>query len=313
MYQNKLFFTILVIFLFLKNTSYAIENKILLKLNNQIITHYDVLNEIKYLSLLNPKINQLNNEEIYEISKNSVIREKIKTIEILNLRKKNESKNFSIRLEDEKLNIFIKQTYNSLGFRSYSDFESYIKKNEYDLELLKQKISLEILWNELIFFKYKNKVKISEEEIQKELLELKNNNPSLLLHEILIDFDDDINKKFELIKESIKKNGIENTASIYSKSDSSTTGGKIGWVNKLSLSPIIRKNISELNVGEFSKPIRIQSGFIVIFIKDKKIENESFDLNTEKKKLIEVKTNQQLNQFSNIYYNKIKKNIIINE
>lgn len=309
---NKFLILIIIFLPLFKNNSYSLENKIILKLNDQIITLIDVINETKYLTLLNPNIKELDNKQIYQISKESLIREKIKIIEILNQRKKLNLNN-SISLEDDKLDIFIQQTYKNLGISSYTDFKNYIIKNKYNLELLKQKISIEVLWNELIFFKYKDKVKINEDELNKELIAIQNNNSSVLLYEILIDLDDNLEEKFELIKESIKKNGIENTAFIYSKSDSSTIGGKIGWINKLSLSPIIKKNISQLKVGEFTKPIRIQSGFIILFIKDERIENEKFNIDLEKKKLIQVKTNEQLNQFSSIYYNKIKKNIKLDE
>lgn len=310
---KKFYFMIYVFFLSISSSSYSIENKIIYKLNDQIITHVDVINESKYLSLLNPKIIQLGDQQIYQISKESLLREKIKIIEILNQRKKINTDNINIILNDDKLDIFIQKIYQNLGFTSYDDFKNYIESNKFDFELLKQKISVEILWNELIFFKFKDKVKINEKELQIELTEIKKNNTSLLLYEILIDLDDNIEEKFQLIKKSIKKNGIENTALIYSKSDSSSVGGKIGWINKLSLSPIIKENVSKIKKDEFTNPIRIPSGFIVLFIKDEKIESQNFDRDLEKKKLIEIKTNQQLNQFSSMHFNKIKKNIKLNE
>jgi len=44
-----------------------------------------------------------------------------------------------------------------------------------------------------------------------------------------------LNDKFEIIKAAIKKNGFENTALIYSISETSKNGGDIGWISENSI------------------------------------------------------------------------------
>ena len=80
--NKKLVNAIFIFYIFFLNQSIAIENKILFKVNNQIITTIDVLNEINYLSLINSDFQKLDKQKIYEVSKNSLIREKIKEIDL---------------------------------------------------------------------------------------------------------------------------------------------------------------------------------------------------------------------------------------
>jgi len=313
MKMGKLIYQIIIFFILLQNSCNSFENKILLKINNEIITYVDVLNEIKYLSLLNPKINDMDNKIIFQLSKESIIREKVKKLEILENKKKENLNNIEIKLEDKKLNVFIEQTFKNLGFENFEQFENYVNQNSFDIELLKEKISIEILWNELIYKKFKDKIQINEEEIDRELTNIKEDENLLLLYEIQLELESDIETKFNSIKESITKDGFENAASIYSTAFSSKLGGKIGWINKYSLNKSIKEKVLKLNVGEFTDPIQIQSGFIILYLKNKKSNMEELDLNKKRLEIINLKINEQLNQFSNIYYNKIKKNTKVNE
>jgi len=303
---NKLYYLIILFILFFNNNSYSLENKILLKINNEIITYVDVVNEAKYLRLLNPKINELNNERIFEIAKESLISENIKKIAILSINKK-------INLDENQIKPYLENTYKNLGFNSFSDFEKYILENKYNLVDVKFKIMTEILWNEIIFKQFINKVKIDNKLIEKQIIKIKDNNVMLLLNEILLDADTNIDENFNKIKKSIIENGFENTALIYSVSSTSKSGGKIGWINKLSLNSAILKEVEKIGIGEHSEPIRIQSGFLIIKISEIKKNPNQFNIDEERKKLINQKTNEQLQQFSNIYFNKIKKDISINE
>ena len=71
-----IFFTLLII-LYSKFTL-AIENKILFKVDEELITSIDIYNQTKYLENLNQEIKNLDNKDIFEISKKSIIREKVK-------------------------------------------------------------------------------------------------------------------------------------------------------------------------------------------------------------------------------------------
>ena len=303
---KKSILILLVIFLTIKS-SYAIENKIIVRVNNEIVTSIDILNEINYLKLLNPQIQELNNEKLFEISKNSLIREKIKKIYLLKLIDE-------ISIEEEYLNNLIKNIYSQKNIKSLQDYKLYLKNNNLNYNYLKNKITIESLWNEMIFQKFNSKVKINKDQIKKEIL----NNPEekLLLSEILVakSKDNEMKLKFDQIKEDIEKEGFGNAALIHSISDSANKGGKIGWIDKNSLNKLLVDKLSKINIGDYTDPILTPSGYLIIKLENKK-DNEESEENIEKKieRLVKIKTNQQLNQFSNIYLNKLKKDVVINE
>ena len=303
---KKSILILFVIFLTIKS-SYAIENKIIVRVNNEIVTSIDILNEINYLKLLNPQIQELNNEKLFEISKNSLIREKIKKIYLLKLIDE-------ISIEEEYLNNLIKNIYSQKNIKSLQDYKLYLKNNNLNYNYLKNKITIESLWNEMIFQKFNSKVKINKDQIKKEIL----NNPEekLLLSEILVakSKDNEMKLKFDQIKEDIEKEGFGNAALIHSISDSANKGGKIGWIDKNSLNKLLADKLSKLNIGDYTDPILTPSGYLIIKLENKK-DNEESEENIEKKieRLVKIKTNQQLNQFSNIYLNKLKKDVVINE
>ena len=303
---KKIILILLVLFLNNKN-SYAIENKIIVRVNNEIVTSIDILDEINYLKLLNPKIQELNKERLFEISKNSLIREKVKKIYLLKIIDK-------ISIEEKYLNNLIKNIYSQKNIKSLQDYKLYLKNNNLNYQYLKNKIIIESLWNEMIFQKFNSKVKINKDQIKKEIL----NNPDekLLLSEILVakSKDDEMKLKFNQIKEDIQKVGFGNAASIHSISDSASRGGKIGWIDKNSLNKLLVSKLTKLNVGDYTDPILTPSGYLIIKLENKK-DNEVSEEDIEKKieRLVKIKTNQQLNQFSNIYLNKLKKDVVINE
>ena len=122
-----------------------------------------------------------------------------------------------------------------------------------------------------------------------------------------------IEKKYYEIKKSIAEIGFENSASIYSISETSKVGGNIGWVRKESLNKKILKKISKLNLNEISQPIIITNGVLIIKIKEIKKVKAKINYDEELQKLINYERNTQLRQYSKIYFNKIKKNINFNE
>ena len=304
--RNK-FILILIILFFNLNNSYSIENKILVKVNNEIITSIDIFNEINYLKILNPQIQELSQERLFEISKNSLIREKIKKINLLKIIDK-------IYIEEKYINNLIKNIYSQKNIKSIEDYKIYLRNNNVSYEYMKNKITIESLWNEMIFQKFSQKVKIDRKQVKKEIL----NNPDekLLLSEILISrTKENIMKlKFEQIKKDIQKEGFGNAASIHSISETASKGGKIGWIDKNSLNKSLKNKLSKINVGEFTDPILTPSGYLIIKLENKK-KNEASKEDIEKKieRLVRIKTNQQLGQFSNMYLNKLKKDAMINE
>jgi len=309
MKQLNIYKNLIIILFFLThiNLVFAVENKILVKVNNEIITTIDIYNQIKYMNILNPEIKNLDNERLFEISKNSLIREKIKKIYLLKIVDK-------IYMDDKNFKTIIKNFYKQRRLNSIEEYKVFLKKNKLDYEYVKYKFTIERLWNEMIFQKFNSKIKINRENIKKEIL----NNPDekLLLSEILIpkSKEKELQIKYKQIEIDIKKEGFSNAASIHSISETAAKGGNIGWIEKNSLNKAIRDKLSNLNIGEYTKPIITPSGFLIIKVENKKLNKTSKeDLNKKIERLVRIKTNQQLNQFSNIYLNKIKKNVKINE
>ncbi len=300
------YFFLLLIFIVPFNL-YAIENKIIVKIDNQIVTNIDILNEINYLIALNPNLKNLTEIKLFEIAKNSLIREKIKLIEI--------SKLNEIRLNEEYLENILKNIYKRIGFENKNQFLSYIESFNVDIKTIEKKLETEAIWNQLIYLKFKSKLKIDEKKLKEEINLNKETINSYLLYEIVFNADKNENseKLFKKIKKSIDENGFENTASIFSISDSSKTGGKLGWISESSINKKILKQISKLNKDQYTDPIRIPQGFLILNLRDKKVKYKKIDIESELATKIRTVQNQQLNQYSIIYYNKIKKDVLINE
>ena len=288
----------------------ALENKILFKIDNQIITTIDVYEEIKFLKIFNPEVNNLKENELLEISKNSIVRDKIKKIEIMNYVKE-------LKVDDKFLLKFIKSRYSNKGLNSIESFQNFLKDNNLNIKTVNEKIAIELIWNDIIFQKFKSKININKEKIKEEILKnpQKKIQKELLLSEIVFDVTQktEFKKKYEKILFDIEQTGFKNTALIHSTSDSASNGGLIGWVKEDNLNKIILDLIKNLSKGQYSKAMRTSVGFLIIKIDDIKEYEIEFDLNKKIKDVIEFKTNEQLNQFSKIYFNKIKKNLIFND
>ena len=312
LFGNKKMKFILILFLnvvFIFNPVNSLENKILIKINNEIITYLDILDEMNYLKAFNKNIRSLEEKQIYEIAKKSLVRDKIKSIEILRYVDK-------IEVNQKYINKIIKLTQEKIGTNSENEFKDYIKNFNLNLSKIESKISIEALWNELIISKYSKKIKIDESNIKNKLLAKDNKFiKKYLLSEILfaVDKNNDINTKFSEIKDSIDKVGFENTSLIYSISDSSKVGGKLGWVNENSLSKKIKLILKNLKIGDLTNPITTPGGLLILKIKDIELTKKKLDLKKEMKDMIMLEKNNQLNQYSNIYFKKISHNTEINE
>ena len=305
--NNFKFLLVLLISFNLVTNVYSKSIEILVKVQNEIITNIDLENEYKYLLALNKNLKEIDIERMDKFSKNSIIKEKIKKIEIL----KNIEK---IDLQDDYIEKILKNVYQKLGLKNINEFKTYLENEKIDYEFVKNKIAIEAIWNELIYQKFSSKVKIDQKKLREKILKQKEIN-SYNLSEILFEVNNTINmkSKFDEINNIIKKESFENAAILFSISDTSSNGGKLGWIRQDSLNNKIERKISNLSVGEITEPIVIPQGFIILKLnKVKKVKLE-FDTNVELKKLIKIKTNEQLNQFSRMYFNKVKKDIEINE
>ena len=309
MFKNKILILLILVFFSFNTNILSLENKILLKIENQIITSLDVDNEYKYLIALNQNLKNSNKEDLIKLSKRSVIQEKIKIIEI--------EKNFkNPKIPQEFLEQIIKSIYSRIGMNNLNEFKAYLKMNNVNFEDVKKKLEIEALWNELILVKFSSKIKINEDNL-KDKIQRDNNQylKSYLLSEILFEISNlkDLDKKFLEISDVIKDKGFDFAALKFSLSQTSNLGGKLDWINENSLNNNIKQAIKKLKIDDFSKPIVVPGGFLILQINDIKKTKIEVDFENELKRLINFEKNNQLNQYSKIYFNKIKKNLEINE
>ena len=307
--SKKIIFLYLGLFFFIFNTnSNSFENKILVKIENEIITSLDIKNESRYLLALNPGIKNTSNEEIIKLAKRSIMQEKIKKIEI--------EKNFNNPEIPEKfLDQILQRVYSRIGLSSLDDFKKYLINNDIDFENVRKKLEIEALWNELILIKFSSKVKINEKELKERI---ENNNEflkSYLLSEIFFgvaNLNELDNKYHEIIK-TINDKGFDFAALKFSESETSNLGGKLDWINENSLNKNIRAALNNLKINDFTKPINLTSGFLILQVNDIKNTRIEIDFEKEFKRLENYEKNNQLNQYSKIYFNKVKKDLEISE
>ena len=303
------FYLIIFISTLIINSSYSTENKIHFKIDGEIITSIDLENEVFYLLNLNQNMKQLSKKQIFEISKESLIREKIKKKYILKYFDK-------IDVDENISNNFIKNFYEKINIKSKKDFENFLEINGLDMNYVKEKINIEVMWNRLVYYKYKSQVKINNKKIRDKVLENKSkNSKSYFLQEIVFELQNNENPidKYNKIIQNIKNLGFEETALIYSVSNSQKESGNVGWVNENTISQNILNKIENISVGDITPAIRIPGGFLILKIKDVRAEKKEIDVEKEISKIIKEKTNEQLNQYSLIFYSRLKKDVVINE
>ena len=281
---------------------------IVAKVNQEIITNIDLDFEKRYLVSLNPNLQKLDQNRILEYAKNSLINERIKKIEI-------ESK-FEIVPNQQLLSKVIGNIYSSIGISSLSEFENYLSQKNVDIERVKEKISIEIAWNDLIVQTFANEIEIDQNLIKKQLEKFDEKKvDNLLLSEIIftINNKDEFNSKYEEIKKSINDIGFEETARIYSLSDSKKSGGNLGWIFKNQLSKEIKEELDKITIGNFTKPIITSGGFMILKLNDIKSESIEIDKDAQLKKMIEFERERQFTTFSTLYYKRIYNSAEINE
>ena len=304
----KLNLSIIIIYILISlNSLFALENKILFKVNNEIITSIDIFDEIKYLNSLNTNFEDLEKNRVFEIVKNSLIKEKVKEIFLKKIFKK-------IELDKEDFNRVAINTYSKLGINNIDQLNLHLKKFDIEKKFLRKKISINSFWNQLIYDKFYQSVKIDLDEIKKNITQ-DDKQIEYNLSEIVfnINNNENLDDKFQIINKEIEENSFKNAALIYSTSDTSISGGNLGWIKQSSINPKILNEIQAVKINQPTNPIRIPGGFLILNINELRETKKEIDLDKELEKIIKIKTNDQLNQFSNIYFNKIKKNIVIYE
>ena len=301
------FFIIIVFFLGCYSVDAKQKIKIELQIGNEILTNLDFILEQNYLIALNNNLKDIPKNQLKEIARDSLVREKIKKNELL--------KFYNFDMTEKYMERVIEDFYKRLNFNNEDDFALYLKRYNLDILEIKEKLKIETLWNELIFKKFSNQINIDEEEIKKKIKIKKNVLTEYNLSEILFELksNETISYKYDLILKNIKNTGFKNSANIFSVSESSKFGGNIGWVNDTQLNEILLKEIKLLNLKDITKPIITINGYLIIKLNDKREKEKEIDFDKALKHMIVKEKNKQLNQFSLVYYNKIKHNIYIDE
>ncbi len=308
--QKLVIFTFILVFSFL-NLAKANEIKILYKLENEIITNQDVINELNYLVSLNNNLKSLEKKKLNQIAISSIIKEKIKYLEL--------KKYFKIDENTKEVdNIVLKELYTRLGINNLENIKKYFSLYNLSLGQVKFKMRVELFWNKLIYDRYINKVSINKKDLKKKILDNFKNKEFVdeyFLKEILFNLEESENleKKYLDIKNTIKSTGFDNAANIYSVSDTSKFGGEIGWVNKLQLSKKITNQLDNIKIGDITNYIPVGNSYLIIKLDNKRKVKSEIDLDKETEALVQKETDRQLNQYSINFFNKLKKNIFIYE
>ena len=303
--MNILRFIIIFFLIFKFNNGHAIENKILIKVDQKIITTIDILNEINYITSLNPSFETADQNTKFEIAKNSLIKQALKEKEIYKI-----FKNIDLK-EDDFKRILINQ-YSNKNLDNINSVEQYLKKFDLELSDLFEKTEVNTYWNEMIVQRFNKNININRDNIKENLL--KNNfQKEFNLSEILfsISADEKLEIRYNTIIEDINKNGFDATALKFSLSDTSSQGGLIGWVKESALNQNIMQILNEYQANMITKPIRIPSGFLILKINGIREINKYSNLDQEIEQIVKLQINNQLSQFSNILIEKIRKEVEI--
>ena len=307
--MRRLWIIIVIALCTLQNSIAYSKIQIKYKIDNEIITNLDILEEKKYLIFLRPNLKNLSKVELSNIAENSLIREIIKKKELDRIFKDEENLKF---VEEIKKNLFRFKNVNN-----EDEFKSLLVKNDVSYKTIIQKMKYEAMWNELIFQKYSSFVKVDKSKLKDELKKKlsKNRKYEYNLSEILFEIQNKefLDKKYKEILEYAKSKGFKNAATKYSISNSSDKGGEIGWIKETMLSENLNKILGNMKKKEISKIIKYPNGYLIIKINDKKEMKQIIDTDKELNDMINFEQNRQLNQFSLLFYKKLKQNIIINE
>ena len=307
----KYYINIMLISLFFFNISNAVDIQIKYKINNEIITNQDIVNEINYLIAMNKNLGDLSREQVKSFAINSVIQEKIKFIEL--------RKSFDLQnLSDNAKNVISKNILLRTNTQNKDELIKYLDSFGIEFEEVEMKFKIELLWNKFIYDRFSDKISINKDELKNKINKNLKDNINIFeynIREILFEVNEkeNLNSKLRKIKDTINSTNFGTAATIYSISNTSDKQGEIGWVKETQLSKEILKTIKKLKINEFTEPLIVGNGYLILELNDMRKVEEKIDVDKELEILVEKEIDRQLNQYSTIYFNKIKKNVLINE
>jgi peptidyl-prolyl cis-trans isomerase SurA len=297
--RKFIIFFILFFIFFSQITLAQVNNKIIIKVENQIITNFEVKNKILSILLINnEEINQENINKYKNIVMNLLVSNKLKKIEV---------DKYNIKKNDTKINAYV-----SSIIPDVSALKQKFLNNGLDYQMYIDEISTELKWQELIYKIYSKKIDINESNINNEVDEFIKNKSDIEEFkisqiEVLINENEKIEEKILSVKKQISEDGFEKTALKYNDSYSASKEGNLGWINSKSLSKEINNLLSVMKIGNVSSPIIKQDSIIFLKINDKRIsKKENIDINKLKENFINNKKNEQFNLYSKSHMSKLK-------
>ena len=310
MINIKKIIAFLIISLLSISGSYAkIEDAIYATVANKAITHSDIINEIKIILILNGQMYSEDRKEILEkMAIKSVIKREIKKIEV--------EKYPLLKFKPSDLEKELNSLANNLNLDLNTLKDAFIT-NEIDFSKVVEQMKTELLWNTLIFEIYKNRITINKDEIDDQLSKFQNQDKGkieeYLLSEIVIRSveKDKIESEIKRIKDKISIEGFANVAMAVSISETSVSGGNLGWVSENSISEELKSKIAMTPIGNISEPIFLQEGILFFTVRDKRISNESRDLEEEKNRLVNAEKAKILRMHSLSHYDNVRRTISI--
>ena len=310
MINIKKIIAFLIISLLSISGSYAkIEDAIYATVANKAITHSDIINEIKIILILNGQSYSEDRKEILEkMAIKSVIKREIKKIEV--------EKYPKLKFKPSDLEKELNNLANNLNLDLNTLKDAFIT-NEIDFSKVVEQMKTELLWNTLIFEIYKNRITINKDEIDDQLSKFQNQNKEkieeYLISEIVIRSveKDKIESEIKRIKDKISIEGFANVAMDVSISETSVSGGNLGWISENSISEELRSKIAMTPIGNISEPIFLQEGILFFTVRDKRISNESRDLEEEKNRLVNAEKAKILKMHSLSHYDNVRRTISI--
>ena len=292
-------------FVFLLTQANAITNKILLKVENEIITNYEVKNKIlTSLVLAGNEISQENINKLKKQALESLIENKLKIIEL---------EKFKIKKNSNQINSYL----NSISGNDILALENKFKINNLDYNLFLEEIEIQTKWQNFIYLFYKGKIEINENSINNDIEKIvkdKKNFQEYKISEIEINIEENSNIDQIVLdlKNKIKDEGFETAALNYSISSSSNNKGSLGWISSNSLSQEIFEILKKLNTGQISRPIKRQNSILFLKLDDVRTSKvENINIEDLKKKMIDQKKNEMFNLYSKSHLSKLRNSVLI--
>lgn len=301
----KNYFFIILLSLFFDSFVLAKNTKILVKIESEIITNFDVQNKIiSSLILAKKEVNQVNINNFKKVSLENLIQNRLKKIEL---------KKYNIKKDDKQINSYL----NSISSNNIESLKNVFKSYDLDFKEFTDEIDVEFRWRKFIYQMYKKKINIKPEDVAQEIsdnLKKKNNiiEYNLSEIEILSNINSSNLETIALIQDEIKVAGFKSAVSKFSISSTSSKNGELGWINSNSLSKEFVKILNKMQIGQVSDPIKKQDKIIFLKLNDKKISNyTNIDFDKFKNDLLIQKQNELFNLYSNSHISKLRNTNLI--